>query len=186
MIKPIPQYYNPVTDEYQVLQGENGAARHVLYGSDGNPISTDDNNKLAVRAAEIEAKQDTLIAKDFATQTTLAEVLAKIITSPATEAKQTALEALVGTLTDTAVNDPTASGAIIALLKGLITQMQGDGASGKSMPVQLSGSNMDLRGTAATKPLATAVTIGATYWSVDTDPNADVIEVSNGTNWVVI
>lgn len=49
-----------------------------------------------------------------------------------------------------------------------------------------SGSNMDLRGTAATKPLATAVTIGATYWSVDTDPNADVIEVSNGTNWVVI
>lgn len=52
--KPIPQYYNPVTDEYQVLQGENGAARHVLYGSDGNPISTDDNNKLAVRATEIE------------------------------------------------------------------------------------------------------------------------------------
>ena len=39
--KPIPQYYNPATDEYEALQGENGAARHVLYGSDGNPISTD-------------------------------------------------------------------------------------------------------------------------------------------------
>lgn len=52
--------------------------------------------------------------------------------------------------------------------------------------MQLSGSNMDLRGTSANKPLATAVTIGATYWSVDTDPHGDVIEVSNGTSWVVI
>ena len=120
--KPIPQIYNPVTDEYEVLQGANGAARHIIYGADGNPISTDDNNKLAVRAAEIEtlleliegkdfateAKQDALIAKDFATQTTLAAVLAKlsedpatqttlteilekIIPNPATEAKQDAL-----------------------------------------------------------------------------------------------
>ena len=37
------------------------------------------------------AKQDTLIAKDFATQTTLAAVLAKIIAAPATEAKQDTL-----------------------------------------------------------------------------------------------
>ena len=55
-----------------------------------------------------------------------------------------------------------------------------------SKDVQLTGSSMDLRGTAANKPLATAVTIGATYWSVDTDPGADAIEVSDGTNWVVI
>ena len=52
--------------------------------------------------------------------------------------------------------------------------------------VQLSGSKMDLRGTAATKPLATAVPVGATYWSVDTDPSAEAIEVSDGTKWVVI
>lgn len=50
----------------------------------------------------------------------------------------------------------------------------------------LDGSSMDLRGTAATKPLATAVAVGATYWSVDTDPSAEAIEVSDGTNWVVI
>jgi len=37
------------------------------------------------------AKQDTLIAKDFATQTTLAAILAKIIATPATEAKQDTL-----------------------------------------------------------------------------------------------
>jgi len=54
------------------------------------------------------------------------------------------------------------------------------------LPTQLTGSNMDLRGKAADKPLATAVTIGATYWSVDTDPGALVIEVSDGTNWVVM
>lgn len=45
---------------------------------------------------------------------------------------------------------------------------------------------MDLRGEAANKPLANAVTIGVTYWSVDTDPHGDAIEVSNGTSWVVI
>ena len=90
-------------------------------------------NTILGRMKSLESKIDTLgVAID--------SILAKIIASPATEAKQTALEALVGTLTDTAVNDPTASGTIIALLKGLITQMQGDGASGKSMPVQLYGS----------------------------------------------
>ena len=92
-------------------------------------------NTILGRMKSLESKIDTLnVAID--------SILAKIIDSPATEAKQTALEALVGTLTDTAVNDPTASGTIIALLKGLITQMQGDGASGKSMPVQLSGSRV--------------------------------------------
>ena len=109
--KPIPQYYNILQDVYEVLQGRNGANRIEIYGPDGDPVSVV-SNKLAVRASEIEAILSVIAAKDFAT-----------------EAKQTALEALVGTLTDTAVNDPTASGTIIALLKGLITQMQGDGAS---------------------------------------------------------
>ena len=51
--KPIPQFYNPVNDEYEVLQGANGAARHIIYGADGQPVSTT-GNKLAVRATEIE------------------------------------------------------------------------------------------------------------------------------------
>lgn len=82
--KPVPQYYNPVTDEYEVLQGTGGAARQVLYGPDGNPISVVDN-KLAVRAAELEEKLEavrvllnTLAGEDFATQTTLAQILAKL------------------------------------------------------------------------------------------------------------
>lgn len=44
----------------------------------------------------------------------------------------------------------------------------------------------DLRGMAANKPAPNTVPIGATYWSVDTDPHADLIEVSDGTSWVVI
>lgn len=49
------------------------------------------NTGLSLTGLATEAKQDTLIAKDFATQTTLAAVLAKIIAAPATEAKQDTL-----------------------------------------------------------------------------------------------
>ena len=51
---------------------------------------------------------------------------------------------------------------------------------------QLTGSTVDLRGLNANKPLASAVDVGTTYWSVDTDPNAESIEVSDGTNWAVV
>jgi hypothetical protein len=104
--KPIPQYYNPVTDEYEVLQGTGGAARQVLYGPDGQPISTTEG-KLAVRAAELEAKIEavrvllnTLAGEDFATQTTLAQILGKMIAAPATEAKQDSLATMVGAIED--------------------------------------------------------------------------------------
>ena len=105
--KPIPQYYNQATREYEALEGANGAARHIIYGADGNPIATA-GNKLAVRASEIETLLESLDGKDFATQatleavlaklsddpatqTTLAAILAKIIDAPATEAKQDAI-----------------------------------------------------------------------------------------------
>lgn len=63
------------------------------------------------------------------------------------------------------------------------------------LPVELSGSNVatgvvaigfDMRGLAAKKPAATAVPAGTTYWSVDTDPSAEAIEVSDGTKWTVM
>jgi len=94
--KPSPQYFNPVADEYEYLNGRNGANRTEIYGPDGNPISVVDD-KLAVRASEIETALAAILAKiidapatakDFATQTTLAAILAKLIDAPATEAKQ--------------------------------------------------------------------------------------------------
>jgi len=50
-----------------------------------------DTDALEALVSDMLEKQDTLIAKDFATQTTLASVLAKIIAAPATEAKQDTL-----------------------------------------------------------------------------------------------
>lgn len=52
--------------------------------------------------------------------------------------------------------------------------------------VQLSGSNLDKRDLAANKPAANTVPVGTTFWSVDTDPKGDAVEVSNGTAWVVL
>jgi hypothetical protein len=52
--------------------------------------------------------------------------------------------------------------------------------------VSVVGSLANRRGLAANKPAANTVDPGTTYWSVDTDPHGDAVEVSDGTNWVVI
>ena len=176
--KPIPQYFNQLADAYQSLQGEHGAARNILYGADGQPISVVDS-KLAVRATEIESLLNDIKGKDYATQTTLAAILAQL-----------------GTTASAAVTDPTASAALIQLLKGLLKQLQGGGTG--AAPVQLSGSNVEiggvtfavsggdtLRGKSADKPdavAAHAVIPFCYYFSVDTG----IIEVTDGTKWVVI
>lgn len=59
-------------------------------------------------------------------------------------------------------------------------------ASIRAMRVQIIGSSLDRRGLAADQPLATAVDPGTTYWSVDTDPSGEAIEVSDGTTWTVM
>ncbi len=45
--KPVPQYYNPNTDAYEVLQGANGANKIILYDVSGNPV---DITKLVQKA----------------------------------------------------------------------------------------------------------------------------------------
>jgi len=89
-----------------------------------------------IAAPATEAKQDTLIAKDFATQTTLAAILAKLIAAPATETKQDNLITLLGALNAVAVTDPAEEGSGLSLLKGLLKQMQGNGTG--SQPVSIS------------------------------------------------
>lgn len=37
--KPIPQYYNPITNQYEDLQGLAGASKTILYDSAGNAIN---------------------------------------------------------------------------------------------------------------------------------------------------
>jgi hypothetical protein len=52
--KPIPQAYNPDIDDYEPVHSTNNALKQVIYGPNGQPISTV-GNKLAVRATELEA-----------------------------------------------------------------------------------------------------------------------------------
>jgi hypothetical protein len=118
--KPVPQYYNPTTDVYEVLQGKNGANKVILYNEAGAAID-------------------------------LSTLIATIVT---------------------AINTT-----------GTVQLRTGTNNIGK---VNVATDERDLRGKAANKPAPNAVPIGATYWSVDTDPHADLIEVSDGTSWVVI
>lgn len=240
--KPVPQIFDAVKDDYEVIQGRNGAPRTEIYGPDGNPISTT-AGKLDVRASEIEAilntlltkagfdakndlsvtalrdairgagsktlsdiatalaplatsaKQDTLIAKDFATQTTLASILAKIIATPATEAKQdalitkdfatqTTLAAVLAKLSSDPATQATLAAVLAALQSTLSVTLTGSTVEigGVSFPV--SGGDT-LRGKSADKPDAAdayAVIPYCFYLSVD----IGVVEVTNGTNWVVM
>ena len=45
---PVPQYWNPDADQYERVQGAHGAPRAILYGPNGQPISS--ANRLPVEA----------------------------------------------------------------------------------------------------------------------------------------
>lgn len=66
--KPIPQAYNPDIDDYEPVHSTNNALNQVIYGPNGQPISTV-GNKLAVRATELEA-----LMQGFATEGKLEQV----------------------------------------------------------------------------------------------------------------
>ena len=154
------------------------------------PVSADD--PMPTGDATAQGKLADILAKlsaDPATQTTLAAILAKIIDAPATEAKQTALNALIGEVQAA----PTAN-TLLARLKNLETKVDAIIADG----IKLSGSYVEiggvsfavsggdtLRGKSADKPdavAAHAVIPYCFYFSIDTG----AIEVTDGTNWVVI
>ncbi len=68
--KPIPQYFNPLQDAYEVLQGRNGANRVELFDANGNPVDLVGlittiidilNEKNLPTGASTAAKQDVII-----------------------------------------------------------------------------------------------------------------------------
>ena len=211
-ITPVPQHFNPTADDYEPIYGRNNAGRVEIYGPDGNPISTDDSNKLAVRASEIETLLESLDDKDFATQTTLAAILAKIIAAPATEAKQDTIighvdgvesalasilakliaapateakQTALAELNGEAQASPTAN-TLLARLKSLEDKIDAitDGTS--PAVTQLSGSKMELYGASLDdRPDATTVPIGTTFTIVDDTGNFDSY-ISDGTNWMEV
>jgi hypothetical protein len=92
--KPIPQYYNPETDQYEVLQGHDGANRVELYDAAGNPVDIktlldNANSKLQV----------------------MGEILAD-------------LDIKSGSKTDLAEIDPTQPVTMISIMKGILARQQ--------------------------------------------------------------
>ena len=147
----------------------------------------DDNNGYAVPSSQYFKKlvgdkylwtpvssDDPMPSSDVAAQAQLAEILAKIIDAPATEAKQTALNALIGEVQAA----PTAN-TLLARLKNLETKVDAIIADG----LKLSGSKMEVYGTSLDdRPDATTVPIGATFTIVDASQEFRSW-MSNGTNW---
>lgn len=82
-----------VTLDYDTTTMSDGDELQILYEGEASTYLASQVTLAAILAKLLaapatEAKQDVLIAKDFATQTTLAALLAKVIAAPATEAKQ--------------------------------------------------------------------------------------------------
>lgn len=160
-----------------------------------------------IAAPATEAKQDTMIThlssiagEDFATQTTLAAILAKIIAAPATEAKQdttithlssiagedfatqTTLASILstlgatldvaiadgddvalGTTTDAAETDPTATASAIQLIKGILKQLQGNGTGNQNVYIADAGITLptDKQGIYRSELFNTTVALGS-------------------------
>lgn len=153
--KPIPQFFDPILDDYYpLLGGQNIGPRSVLYGPDGSPLSVV-SSKLGVRATEIEAKQDTIIGFIDGIEALLTAIRDTAGIKKITDAvdigdraarvlgKITADDAAIaalGALAAAAVTDPATSASVIALLKGLLKQLQGTGSG--ATPVTLTGSSL--------------------------------------------
>ena len=126
-----------LSDLQNAIAGAGAAAKTL---ADLATLLTSLSGKNFATEATLEAARVILAsvnAKDFATQTTATQILAKIISAPATEAKQDALATLVGALNATPVTDPTLSASEIALLKGILKQLQGNGTG--TLPVNVAG-----------------------------------------------
>jgi hypothetical protein len=146
----------------------------------GSPVSVTESNLPtgAATAAQQEASRailDSLNGKDYSTA-----------------AKQDAIAGLVGALDAAAVSDPAAAGAVIALLKGLLSRLQTlegkidgitDGTAPAKTETQLTGSLMETyKATVDERPAANSVPVGAVFMAVNTGE----IWQSNGTAWVVM
>jgi len=146
-----------------------------------------------IAAPATEAKQDTIIGHVDGVESALASILEKLIAAPSTEAKQDALAALIGEVQAS----PTAN-TLLARLKSLedkidaitdgtspaVTQLTGSYVEIGGVSFAVSGGDT-LRGKFADKPdavAAHAVIPFCYYFSVDTG----IVEVTDGTNWVVI
>lgn len=163
--KPIPQVYNPVADEYEPLQGSAAGGNRVqLYDGDGNPVGVATDAKLEAARVLLASLDD----KDYATQTTLAAVLAKLA-DPSTAAKQDAAKAVLD-----AISTAVAARATEATL-GLIKTALTDG----SQKVQLSGSKVRIASAPATGVKTVTGTAAEVFAGMSRKPGRSRLEIAN-------
>ena len=52
--KPVPQYFNPAIDNFEVVKGKDGMLKMILYDSQGNEIVSQDLvNQIAAKLDEL-------------------------------------------------------------------------------------------------------------------------------------
>ena len=132
--KPIPQAYNPDIDDYEPVHSTNNALKQVIYGPNGQPISTV-GNKLAVKATELEA-----LMQGLATEGKLEQVR-QLLSGVATENKLEQARVLLNTISTKDFATQTTLAAVLAKLGQLETEIQAVKANQLSgdQKVQLSG-----------------------------------------------
>ena len=137
----------PLSDLIKSVVANVRAMRVQIAGDDGTPVDV-----------ATETKQDTLIAKDFATQTTLAAVLAKQSADPATATKQDALIAK-----DFATESTMASQLNITLtaLRDAITDSGLDAKTLNDLHILLNAIKTAVEGTVNVDVTASALPTGA-------------------------
>jgi len=143
--KPIPQAYNPDIDDYEPVHSTNNALNQVIYGPNGQPISTV-GNKLAVRATELEA-----LMQGLATEGKLEQVR-QLLSGVATENKLEQARTLLEAISTKDFATQTTLAAVLAKLADLESELATIKANQLSgdQKVQLTGSNLALRQTIRT------------------------------------
>jgi len=165
--KPIPQYFDPLADEYKPLLGQHGAARSILYGPDDQPITNE--NPLEVRARLLEellgAIKDSDGIKKIADAVTVSG-----LENLATETKLEAVRTLVEDLKSE-----------LLLVKSELANIKANQLSG-DQKVQLSGNDVVI-GLLADRPPASEMR-GRGYYAWD-ETDGHKLKYSDGTNWRV-
>lgn len=133
--RPYPQYENKTTGNFEKVKGIGGAPLAILVDSngsllfvDGNPGKTDIIDRLnrvlgqvvVSSMPEVEIKNDS--GNPLITDVTdrPARALGKVVADDGSLAT-------IGLKADAAVTDPTASGSVVALLKGIEKYLRGEG-----------------------------------------------------------
>lgn len=156
--KPIPQYYNPLVDAYEVLQGRNGASRVELYNSAGNAI-------------DIEALLNAISALLTAIKDTAG--IRKIVDPLPAGDNNIGNVDVVSSVLPTGASTEAKQDVIISAIDTVIQQLQ--------QPITLGGSIMEYYGKSAdTKP--TGVPVGSTFFEIDTKQ----VYIFDGESWVML